>query len=70
MQSTSYSIADIEAFASRFYQGRALLITPYAYTITFTALAAATTASQVINIAMLITWLAVVAAANAVNVIV
>ena len=51
MQSTSYSIADIEAFASRFYQGRALLITPYAYTITFTALAAATTQSQVINIA-------------------
>ena len=51
MQSTSYSIADIEAFASRFYQGRALLITPYAYTVTFTALAAATTASQVINIA-------------------
>jgi hypothetical protein len=51
MQSTSYSIADIEAFASRFYQGRALLITPYAYTITFAALTAATTASQVINIA-------------------
>ncbi len=51
MQSTSYSIADIEAFASRFYQGRALLITPYAYTITFSSLAAATTASQVINIA-------------------
>ena len=51
MQSTSYSIADIEAFASRFYQGRALLITPYAYTITFSSLAAGTTASQVINIA-------------------
>lgn len=51
MQSTSYSIADIEAFASRFYQGRALLITPYAYVITFTGLAAGATASQVINIA-------------------
>jgi len=51
MQSSSYSIADIEAFASRFYQGRALLITPYAYTITFSALAAGATASQVINIA-------------------
>ena len=51
MQSTSYSIADIEAFASRFYQGRALLITPYAYTITFAALTAASTQSQVINIA-------------------
>jgi len=51
MQSSSYSIADIEAFASRFYQGRALLITPYAYTITFSSLAAGATASQVINIA-------------------
>ena len=51
MQSTSYSIADIEAFASRFYQGRALLITPYAYTITFSALTAGSTQSQVINIA-------------------
>jgi hypothetical protein len=51
MQSSSYSIADIEAFASRFYQGRALLITPYAYTITFSSLTAGATASQVINIA-------------------
>ena len=51
MQSMSYSIGDIEAFASRFYQGRALLITPYAYTITFASLAAGATASQVINIA-------------------
>jgi hypothetical protein len=51
MQSSSYSIADIEAFASRFYQGRSLLITPYAYTITFSALTAGATASQVINIA-------------------
>ena len=45
MQSDSYSIADIEAFASRFYQGRALLITPDAYNVTFTALAPATSAS-------------------------
>lgn len=51
MQSDSYSIADIEAFASRFYQGRALLITPYAYNVTFTALAPATSASTTINIA-------------------
>jgi hypothetical protein len=51
MQSTSYSIGDIEAFASRFYQGRALLITPYAYTITFSSLTAGSTQSQVINIA-------------------
>ena len=51
MQSDSYSIADIEAFASRFYQGRALLITPYAYTTTFTSLTAASTQSTTINIA-------------------
>lgn len=51
MQSMSYSIGDIEAFASRFYQGRALLITPYAYTITFSSLTAGASASQVINIA-------------------
>jgi len=51
MQSDTYSIADIEAFASRFYQGRALLITPYAYTLTFLALASGTTTSSVINIA-------------------
>jgi hypothetical protein len=51
MQSDTYSIADIEAFASRFYQGRALLITPYAYTLTFTTLTHATSQSAIINIA-------------------
>ena len=28
MQSESYGIADIESFASKFYQGRPLLLTP------------------------------------------
>jgi hypothetical protein len=51
MGGESYSIADLEAFASRFYQGRPLLITPYAYSLTFSGLAAGATASQVINIA-------------------
>ena len=51
MGGESYSIADLEAFASRFYQGRPLLITPYAYSLTFSSLAAGATASQVINIA-------------------
>lgn len=34
-----YSIQEIESFLARFYQGKALLITPYAYTTTFAALA-------------------------------
>lgn len=50
---SAYSIADLESYISRFYQGRPLLITPYAYTLTFTPtqLAANATNSQVINIA-------------------
>lgn len=48
-----YSIADLESYISRFYQGRPLLITPYAYNLTFTAaqLSAGATVSQIINIA-------------------
>jgi len=48
-----YSIADLESYVSRFYQGRPLLITPYAYQLTFTAaqLSAGATVSQIINIA-------------------
>jgi hypothetical protein len=46
-----YSFSDIEAFASRFYNGRQLLITPYGYNLTFLALAQNTTQSQTINIA-------------------
>ena len=50
---SAYSIADLESYISRFYQGRPLLITPYAYNLTFTPtqLAAGATNSQVINIA-------------------
>lgn len=51
MQSESYSIADIETFASKFYQGRALLLTPYGYNLTFSSLAAGTSATQTVNIA-------------------
>lgn len=51
MQSESYSIADIEAFASKFYQGRALLLTPYGYNLTFSSLAAGASATQTVNIA-------------------
>ena len=51
--SQGYSIADLEAYISRFYQGRPLLITPYAYSLTFTPsqLSAGATVSQIINIA-------------------
>jgi hypothetical protein len=51
--SQGYSIADLEAYISRFYQGRPLLITPYGYNLTFTPaqLSAGATVSQVINVA-------------------
>ena len=48
--SSSYSIADIESFASKFYQGRPLLLTPYAYVLTYTGLAANTSATQTLSI--------------------
>jgi hypothetical protein len=51
MQSQSFSIGEIEAFASKFYAGRALLLTPYGYNLTFAALAAGASASQTLNIA-------------------
>jgi len=47
---STYSIADIESFASKFYQGRPLLLTPYAYVLTFSSLAAAGSATQTLNI--------------------
>ena len=43
--------AQLEAYAGRFYGGRPLLITPYAYTVTFSSLAPAATANQIINVA-------------------
>jgi hypothetical protein len=51
MQSQSFSIGEIEAFASKFYAGRALLLTPYGYNLTFSGLAAGASASQTLNIA-------------------
>lgn len=51
MQSEQYSYPEIESFASKFYNGRPLLITPYGYNLTFSSLAAAGSATQVINIA-------------------
>lgn len=51
MESGSVSYSDIEAFASKFYQGRPLLLVPYGYNLSFTGLAAGTSATQVLNIA-------------------
>jgi len=51
MQSQSFTITDLEAFASKFYQGRPLLLTPYGYTLTYTALTSGSTATQTLNIA-------------------
>lgn len=50
MQSEGFSISDIEAFASRFYGGRPLLLVPYAYTTTFSTLTFGTTQSATVNI--------------------
>ena len=47
----SKSFTDLESFISRFYPGKKLLITPYAYTTTFAALAQNASASNVIAIA-------------------
>ena len=46
-----YGIAEIEAFAARFYQGKTLLITPYGYTASFAALAQNATQTVIVNIA-------------------
>jgi hypothetical protein len=51
MQSQTFSIGEIEAFASKFYAGRALLLTPYGYNLTFSSLAAGASATQTLNIA-------------------
>lgn len=50
MQSESYSISDLEQFASRFYGGRPLLLVPYAYNTTFTTLTQSTTQTNTVNI--------------------
>ena len=46
-----FGVSEIEAFASKFYQGRPLLLTPYGYNLTFSSLAAGTSATQTVNIA-------------------
>ena len=50
MQSESYGIADIESFASKFYQGRPLLLTPYDYVLTFSSLTAGSSQTQTLSI--------------------
>jgi len=50
MQSEYYGIGEIEAYASKFYQGRPLLLTPYGYNLTFSSLAAGASQSQTLNI--------------------
>ena len=45
----NYRITDIEAFAARFYEGRELLLVPYAYQTIFLALAQNGQASNVIT---------------------
>lgn len=43
--------SELEAFISRFYEGRRLLITPYGYPVSFAAVAQNATQTQTINIA-------------------
>lgn len=50
MDAQQYSATDIEAFVARFYQGRAMSIVPYGYTLTFLALAQHGVATQTLNI--------------------
>ena len=49
--SQANSFNAIESFVARFYAGRELLIIPYAYPITFSALAQGASQSGTINIA-------------------
>lgn len=49
MQGTQYSIADIESFCARYYQGRKLSIIPYAYNISITGLAQGQTQTQTLT---------------------
>lgn len=51
MESQEFATSEIEAFASKFYQGRPLLLVPYGYNLTFTGLAAGTSATQTLNVA-------------------
>lgn len=51
MSANTYSLQELEAFTARFYQGRPLLLVPFAYNLIFLALAQGAQASQVVNIA-------------------
>ena len=51
MDDTGYSISDLEAFVSRFYGGKRLLLTPYAYNTIFTALAQGSSQTNTVTIA-------------------
>ena len=46
-----YSVIEIETFLARFYGNRQLVVTPYAYNITFLALAQNATQTGILNIA-------------------
>lgn len=46
----NYSIDELNAFASKFYGGKPLLLVPYAYTTTFTGLTAGSQLTNIINI--------------------
>jgi hypothetical protein len=50
MLSQSYSLDELNAFASRFYGGKSLLLVPYAYNTTFSSLTAGSSLTNVINI--------------------
>lgn len=45
-----YSLLDLQAFANQLYGGRPIVLVPYGYTVTFTALAPAATATQQLSI--------------------
>ena len=51
LNNPGFTYSELEAYCSKFYQGRRLLITPYAYVLTFSALAAAGSATQTLSIA-------------------
>lgn len=48
--SNRFSILEIQAFLNQLYGGRPLIVVPYGYTVTFSALAPNTSASQSLSI--------------------
>jgi hypothetical protein len=47
----SFQISDLQAYASRFYGGAPILLTPFAYTATFGSIADTVTDQVIINVA-------------------